>query len=119
MFLVGQRVDDSQSRRGRGEPLDPMLAERADHDAEHPALEIARDVFQRLATAEDDVGWRLDDVAAELANRDHELDRVRSDGFSNSNATCCPASGVACGRPACRAAFIEAARSSTSRPRPA
>ena len=58
--------------RGGGEALEPLLRERADDDAEDPALEVARDVLDRLAAAERDVGRRLDHVAAELADGDRE-----------------------------------------------
>ena len=47
------------------------------------------------------------------------VDRVRSDGFSNSSATCCPASGVACGRPACAPPSSTPRGRDTSRARPA
>ena len=52
--------------------LEPLLREGADDDAEDPALEVARDVLDRLAPAERDVRRRLDHVAAELADRDRE-----------------------------------------------
>ena len=55
MFLVGERVDDVQARRGVGESFEPRLRERADDRAGDPALEIARDVGDRLAAAERDV----------------------------------------------------------------
>ena len=52
MLLVGQRIDDVQARRGRGERRQPRLLERADDDAGDPALEVARDVLDGLAAAE-------------------------------------------------------------------
>ena len=52
MLLVRQRVDDVQLRRGLGEAREPLLRERADDGAVHPALEIAGDVLDGLAAAE-------------------------------------------------------------------
>ena len=72
VFFVGERVDDPQPRRGGGERFEARLRVGADHRAVHPALEVARHVLDRLAAAERDVLGRLDDVAAELADRDLE-----------------------------------------------
>ena len=54
------------------ELLERLLRERADDDGVDPALEIARDVGDRLAPAERDVRLQRDHVAAELADRDLE-----------------------------------------------
>ena len=54
--------------------MQPLLAERADHDRVDPALEVAGDVVDRLAIGVHDVGGNLDDVAAELADADRERD---------------------------------------------
>ena len=72
MLAVGQRVDDVQLRRGRGELLEQPLRERPDDDRVDPALEVARDVGDRLAPSERRVGLQRDDVAAELADGDLE-----------------------------------------------
>ena len=53
---------------------EPRLREGADDGARHPALEIARDVLDRLAAAEDHVRRRFDDLAAQLAHGDDERD---------------------------------------------
>jgi hypothetical protein len=52
MLLVGQRIDDVKARSGGREPGQPILAERAHDQAREPALEVARDVFERLAALE-------------------------------------------------------------------
>ena len=52
MLFVGQRVDDVQPRRRGGELREQLLRERSDDDGVDPALEIARDVGDRLAPAE-------------------------------------------------------------------
>ena len=49
MLFVGERVDDVQARRRAGEPHELRLLERADDDGRHPALEVVRHVFDRLA----------------------------------------------------------------------
>ena len=72
VFLVGERVHDAQPRRGGRHPFDTRVRIRAHDGAVHPALQIARDVLDRLAAAEGDVGGRLDRVASELAHRDLE-----------------------------------------------
>ncbi len=71
MFLVGQRVDDVQvAARGRRTLTSRACANVRTTAAVHPALEIARDVFDGLAAAERDVRRRFDDLAAELAHGD-------------------------------------------------
>ena len=72
MLLVGQRVDDAEPRRRCGERLQPRLRVGADDGAVDPALEVARDVGDRLALAEHFLARRLDHVAAELAHGDLE-----------------------------------------------
>ncbi len=72
MLLIGERVDDMQPLRGGGELLKDALRERADDDGVDPALEIARDVADRLAPAERDVRLERDEMAAELTNGDLE-----------------------------------------------
>src|SRR4051812_31248461 len=72
MLLVAQRVDDAQPGRGGREQLDAALRERPNHRGEDPSLEVAGDVFDRFASAERDVGRRLDHVAPELTHRDRE-----------------------------------------------
>ncbi len=72
MFFVGQRIHDSQSRRGVGEFLEPRLRERADHRNGNPALEIAGDVDNGFAAAKRDAFRRLDRLAAELGDCDLE-----------------------------------------------
>ena len=49
-----------------------LLRERADDDRVDPALEVARDVGDRLALPERHVRLQRDDVAAELAHGDLE-----------------------------------------------
>ena len=49
-----------------------VLRERADDDGVDPALEVARDVGDRLAPSERGVGLQRHDVAAELADGDLE-----------------------------------------------
>ena len=72
MLLVGERVDDVHARRGLRESSQTRLGERAHDRAVEPALEIARDVLDRFAAAERDVGRRLDHLAAQFADRDRE-----------------------------------------------
>ena len=74
MLFVAERVDDVQLRRDLGDLMQPLLAERADHDRVDPALEVAGDVVDRLAIGVHHVGGNLDDVAAELADADGEGD---------------------------------------------
>jgi hypothetical protein len=117
VLFVGERVDDVQAARGAGERLDLRLPERPDDERGNPALEVARNVLQRLAGAVGELRRKVQRVAPELADRDFEVDTVRSDGFSKSSATCRPASALAVGacRPSRRDAFISAARSSSRR----
>ena len=74
MFFVRQRIHDAQGGRRRGELLDDLLGERANHDRIDPAFEITRDVCNRFAVAERDLRrnqyWRT----AKLPNRHLERD---------------------------------------------
>ena len=79
MLFVGERVDDVQILRGAGKSREPLLSERADDRGGDPTLEIAGHVLDRLASAERDLGRRLDDFAAELAHGDHRR-RPRAKG---------------------------------------
>ena len=72
VLFVGQRVDHVQTRRGGGELLEDLLRERADDNRIHPALEVARDVGRRLASAERHVGGNQDRIAPQLTDRDLE-----------------------------------------------
>ena len=72
VLVVGQRVDHVQPRRRGGELLEQPLRERPDDDRVDPALEVARDVGDRLAAAERGVRLQRDHVAAELADGDLE-----------------------------------------------
>ena len=71
---------------------------RPDDERLDPALEIARHVLERLAAA---IGKLRRDVAADDPPSSRtaisKVERVRSDGFSNSIATCAPASALAVG----------------------
>jgi hypothetical protein len=110
MLLVGERVDTCSAAPPRRTP-EHLLREGADDDRVDPALEIARDVGDRLAPAERDVRLQRDDVAAELADAISKVVRVRSDGLSKSIATWRPSSASAVGawRPSERSAFSCAA----------
>ena len=72
VFLVGQRIDHVEARRGSGELLENLLRERADDHRIHPALEIARDVGGRLASAQRHIRRNQNRIPAELADRDLE-----------------------------------------------
>ncbi len=114
MLLVGERVDDVQARRRGGELAQPRLRERAHDRAAHPALEVARDVVDRLAAAERDVAPAARSTSPPSSRTAIvKVERVRSDGFSKSSATCWPASGWSCraaparARASARAASVE------------
>ena len=72
VLLIGERVDDVQALGRGGELLQDVLRERPDDHAVDPALEVARDVGDRLAQPERDVRLQRDEMAAELADRDLE-----------------------------------------------
>jgi hypothetical protein len=68
MAEVSEAIDDGHIRIFR-HLLDDVVAEGADHDALHHALEILGDVEDRFALAEVDFGGRqVDRVSAELLN---------------------------------------------------
>jgi hypothetical protein len=72
MFLVGERVDDVELARRRGELLQDFLRKRPDDDAVDPSFEIARDVGDRLAPPQCYVGLQRHHVAAQFAHGDLE-----------------------------------------------
>ena len=103
MLFVGERVDDVQVAPGGGQRRRLLLRERANDEGADPSLQVARDVLKRLARAFCRVrpGDGVSPPSSRIAIS--KVERVRSDGFSNSRATCKPASAVANG-PGVRAA---------------
>ena len=110
MLVVGERVDDMETLRARGELLECPVRERSDDHRVDPALEVARDVGHRLALAERHVGLQSDGAAAELANATSNVVRVRRDDFSNSIATWRPLSAARSAPRAQRAVGLEPRR---------
>ena len=119
MLLVGQRVDDVQVAARRRPASRPSPARTCESPGRGPIARgcarcprAARACLRRTAAGRCSVSPPSSRTA--ISN----VDRVRSDGFSNSSATCRPASAVAVGawRPSRRSAFICAeTRSSRSR----
>ena len=73
MLLVGQRVDRRAAAARRRRTPASMSCENVRMTTRvDPALEVARDVGDRLALPERDVGLQRDEMAAELADRDLE-----------------------------------------------
>ena len=67
-----QELARSDARRGARERFDLVLGKGADDEGMHPALEIARDVFDRLARPGGKLGRHVERLAAKLADRDLE-----------------------------------------------
>ena len=72
MLLVGERVDRRAAAAAAANSCSSVLREGPDDHGVDPAFEVARDVGDRLAAAERDVGLQRDDMPAELADRDLE-----------------------------------------------
>ena len=72
MLLVGERIDDMQLTAGRGDDGGFFLLVGSNHQRAHPALEVARDVLERLADAFGELRRKMQRVAAELADGDLE-----------------------------------------------
>ena len=75
---VAQGVDN-RHRRPLGQPLDGGLLEDAGDDAVHPAVEVARDILQRLPDADRPVDEER--VAAQLLDRQLERQPGAQRGF--------------------------------------
>ncbi len=73
MLLIGEGIDDAKTRGRISERAQPLLCKRPDDGDCHPALEILRDITDRLTATQRDVVRRLNRVAAQL--RDGNLER--------------------------------------------
>ena len=97
MLLVGQRVDDVEPWRRRRQQHRPLLRERPDARARAPSVRGCgrrlRAVRGRLANSADRFSTSPPSSWTAISN----VDRVRSDGFSKSSATCLPSSAAAVG----------------------
>ena len=80
---VGEGVDDGDTGPFR-QLFDGGLGEDAGDDAMDPAVEIAGDILERLADA--DGALAKDRRAAEFADGDSKVTRVRREGFSKRRA---------------------------------
>ena len=92
MLLVGQRIDDVEVAAGGGDDGGLLLLEGANDQRANPSLEVSRDVLERFAHALGERAGRCSVSPPSSRMAISNVDRVRSDGFSNSSATCSPAS---------------------------
>ena len=98
MLLVGERVDDVEARRGGGEFAPGAPARRSGPRrawTQRSRFRATSSIVSRPPSATSGGGSMTSPPSSRTAI--WNVERVRSDGFSKSSATCLPSSGRSCG----------------------